>query len=166
MTSEARRARLAAGARWSALLVLAAAALLFPVLFSNPVVTNYGVYALIFVTAASAWNVFSGFSGYISLGQAVFFGSGAYAVGIAAAACWPRRARWFGRPAIAPARRCSTWSVMPRRATRGSHCAGVRRWCRWQSPTMVRATTVSSSTSSSSRVRMAVTSGWPGCASA
>jgi branched-chain amino acid transport system permease protein len=32
----------------------------------------------------SAWNVFSGFSGYISLGHAVFFGSGAYAVGIAA----------------------------------------------------------------------------------
>jgi branched-chain amino acid transport system permease protein len=84
MTSEARRARLTAGARWSALAILAAAALLFPVVFSNPVVTNYGVFALIFVTAASAWNIFSGFSGYISLGQAVFFGSGAYAVGIAA----------------------------------------------------------------------------------
>jgi branched-chain amino acid transport system permease protein len=84
MTSEARKARLAAGARWSALAILAAAALLFPVVFPNPVVTNYGVFALIFVTAASAWNMFSGFSGYISLGQAVFFGSGAYAVGIAA----------------------------------------------------------------------------------
>ena len=42
------------------------------------------VYTLIFVAAASAWNLFSGFSGYISLGHAVFFGSGAYAVGIAA----------------------------------------------------------------------------------
>src|SRR5271165_2095175 len=84
MTSEATRTRLAAAARWSALVILAAAALMFPVVFSNPVLTNYGVYALIFVTAASAWNVFSGFSGYISLGQAVFFGSGAYAVGIAA----------------------------------------------------------------------------------
>jgi branched-chain amino acid transport system permease protein len=84
MTSAATRTRLAVGARWSALVILAAAALLFPVVFSNPVLTNYGVYALIFVTAASAWNVFSGFSGYISLGQAVFFGSGAYAVGIAA----------------------------------------------------------------------------------
>jgi len=64
--------------------MVAAAALLFPVVFPSPVVTNYGVFALIFATAASAWNVFSGFSGYISLGQAVFFGSGAYAVGIAA----------------------------------------------------------------------------------
>ncbi|MBV9095226.1 MAG: branched-chain amino acid ABC transporter permease [Streptosporangiaceae bacterium] len=67
-----------------ALAVLAGAAVTFPLVFSSPATTNYGVYALIFVTAVSAWNVFSGFSGYISLGQAVFFGSGAYAVGIAA----------------------------------------------------------------------------------
>ncbi len=40
-------------------------------------------YALIFVAAAAAWNIFSGYSGYISLGHAVFFGSGAYTVGIA-----------------------------------------------------------------------------------
>jgi branched-chain amino acid transport system permease protein len=84
MTSRAGRARLAAGARWAALAALAAVAVAFPVMFPSPVATNYGVLALIFVTAASAWNVFSGFSGYISLGQAVFFGSGAYAVGIAA----------------------------------------------------------------------------------
>jgi branched-chain amino acid transport system permease protein len=66
------------------LLVLAVAAITFPLVFSSPVVTNYAVYALIFVAVVSAWNLFSGFSGYISLGQAVFFGSGAYAVGIAA----------------------------------------------------------------------------------
>ena len=63
------------------LLVLAAA---FPVFSGGPVNTNYGVFALLFVALASAWNLFSGFSGYISLGHAVFFGSGAYAVGIAA----------------------------------------------------------------------------------
>jgi branched-chain amino acid transport system permease protein len=67
-----------------ALIVLAAAAVVFPVVFSSPVVTNYAVYALIFAAVASAWNVFSGFSGYISLCHAVFFGGGAYAVGIAA----------------------------------------------------------------------------------
>jgi branched-chain amino acid transport system permease protein len=67
-----------------ALIVLAVAAIMFPLVFSSPVVTNYAIYALIFVAAVSAWNVFSGFSGYISLGHAVFFGSGAYAVGIAA----------------------------------------------------------------------------------
>ena len=67
-----------------ALAVLAVAAIGFPLVFSSPVTTNYAIYGLIFVAAVSAWNVFSGFSGYISLGHAVFFGSGAYAVGIAA----------------------------------------------------------------------------------
>jgi len=67
-----------------ALIVLAVAAIEFPLVFSSPVVTNYAIYALIFVAAVSAWNLFSGFSGYISLGHAVFFGSGAYTVGIAA----------------------------------------------------------------------------------
>ena len=75
------RQRAAAGL---ALVVLAVAAIAFPLVFSSPVVTNYAIYALIFVAVVSAWNVFSGFSGYISLGQAVFFGSGAYTVGIAA----------------------------------------------------------------------------------
>jgi branched-chain amino acid transport system permease protein len=64
-------------------LVVLVAAAAFPLVFTNPAVINYGVYALIFVAAASAWNIFSGYSGYISLGHAVFFGSGAYFVGIA-----------------------------------------------------------------------------------
>lgn len=80
MDSVSRR-RAAAGL---ALIALAVAAVVFPLVFSSPVATNYAIYALIFVAVASAWNMFSGFSGYISLGQAVFFGSGAYAVGIAA----------------------------------------------------------------------------------
>jgi branched-chain amino acid transport system permease protein len=66
------------------LVLVAAAAIAFPWVFTNPATTNYGVLAMIFVTVASAWNIFSGYSGYISLGHAVFFGSGAYAMGIAA----------------------------------------------------------------------------------
>jgi branched-chain amino acid transport system permease protein len=66
------------------LVVLIVLAVLFPQVFSNPAVTNYGVLALIFATAAVGWHVFSGNTGYISLGQAVFYGSGAYAMGIAA----------------------------------------------------------------------------------
>jgi branched-chain amino acid transport system permease protein len=80
MTSGSRQ-RAVAGL---ALVVLAVVAVGFPLVFSSPVITNYAVYALIFVAVVSAWNVFSGFSGYISLGHAVFFGSGAYTVGIAA----------------------------------------------------------------------------------
>jgi len=70
--------------RGGGLVLLAALAVLFPIIFSNPSVTNYGVLTMIFVTAATGWNIFSGNSGYISLGQAVFYGSGAYAMGIAA----------------------------------------------------------------------------------
>ena len=66
------------------LIALIVLAVVFPQVFTNPAVTNYGVLALIFATAAVAWHIFSGNTGYISLGQAVFFGSGAYAMGIAA----------------------------------------------------------------------------------
>ena len=70
--------------RGGGLVLLAALAVLFPLVFSNPAITNYGVLTMIFVTAATGWNIFSGNTGYISLGQAVFYGSGAYAMGIAA----------------------------------------------------------------------------------
>jgi branched-chain amino acid transport system permease protein len=66
------------------LLLLIAVAIAFPQVITNPATTNYGVFALIFVTVASAWNIFSGNTGYISVGHAVFFGSGAYALGVAA----------------------------------------------------------------------------------
>jgi branched-chain amino acid transport system permease protein len=75
---------LGAAAKGGGLLLLAVAVVGFPQVFSNPAVTNYGVFALIYITAATAWNIFSGNSGYIALGQAVFYGSGAYAMGIAA----------------------------------------------------------------------------------
>jgi branched-chain amino acid transport system permease protein len=71
-------------AKSGGLVVLLVLAVLFPQVFSNPSVTNYGVLALVFATAAVGWHIFSGNTGYIALGQAVFFGSGAYAMGIAA----------------------------------------------------------------------------------
>jgi branched-chain amino acid transport system permease protein len=71
-------------ARGGGLVLLLVLAVLYPQVFSNPSVTNYGVLALIFATAAVAWHIFSGNTGYISLGQAVFYGSGAYVMGIAA----------------------------------------------------------------------------------
>jgi branched-chain amino acid transport system permease protein len=72
------------GLKGGGILLLAVIAIAFPQVYSNPAVTNYGVFALIYVTAASAWNIFSGNTGYISLGMAVFYGSGAYALGTAA----------------------------------------------------------------------------------
>jgi len=52
--------------------------LVFPLLFSNPAVTTIAVFALIFAVAAMGWNILSGFTGYVSLGHAAFYGLGAY----------------------------------------------------------------------------------------
>jgi branched-chain amino acid transport system permease protein len=78
-----RRLTTAQLSRTGALVAVLAALVAFPLVFTNPAITNYGVLTLIFVVAAVSWNIFSGYSGYISLGHAVFFGSGAYFTGIA-----------------------------------------------------------------------------------
>jgi branched-chain amino acid transport system permease protein len=74
------------GARSGLLAVVLAGCAVFPLEFTNQSVNSIAFQTLIFVTAAAAWNIFSGYSGYIALGHAVFFGSGAYAAGIAARA--------------------------------------------------------------------------------
>ena len=56
----------------------------FPLVFSTPAVTSIAVFTVIFMAAATAWNSFSGYSGYISIGHAVFFGSGAYTIALIA----------------------------------------------------------------------------------
>ena len=57
---------------------------IFPVAITDPTATSIAVFTLIFMVATAAWNVFSGYSGYLALGHAVFFGSGGYAVALAA----------------------------------------------------------------------------------
>ena len=68
--------------RLGSLAVLLVIAAVFPLVITNPLDTTFAVDTLIFVGAVTAWNLFSGFSGYISLGNAVFFGTGAYTVGL------------------------------------------------------------------------------------
>src|ERR1700730_745589 len=69
--------------RWG-LLALLVLVLVFPILLSpNTVVTDIAVYTLIFAMGATGWNIFSGYTGYISVGHAVYFGLGAYTVGLA-----------------------------------------------------------------------------------
>ena len=64
------------------LLVLLAFAIGFPLLFSNPAVTTIAVFTLLFAAATTGWNIFSGYTGYIALGHAAYFGVGAYALAI------------------------------------------------------------------------------------
>jgi branched-chain amino acid transport system permease protein len=67
--------------RAAGLAVLLAVVALIP-LDGNVVLTQVGVLVLLYVGAAVGWNIFSGFTGYISLGAAVFFGVGVYTVAL------------------------------------------------------------------------------------
>jgi branched-chain amino acid transport system permease protein len=58
--------------------------IVFPLVFTNPTVTSIAVFTLLFMASATAWNVFSGYTGYVSLGHATFFGTGAYLFAIVA----------------------------------------------------------------------------------
>jgi branched-chain amino acid transport system permease protein len=60
-------------------LVVAAAFLAFPWILSGPFYERMGALALLYAISASAWNLVGGYAGQISVGHAVFFGTGAYA---------------------------------------------------------------------------------------
>src|SRR5207302_8296061 len=65
-------------------LVLAVFATFPALITTDPTATSIAVFTVIFMAATAAWNIFSGYSGYLALGHAVFFGSGGYAVALAA----------------------------------------------------------------------------------
>jgi branched-chain amino acid transport system permease protein len=68
-------ARLVGAARG---LVFVGALAAFPFAFSQHWLVNIGVFTLMYAALATAWNLFAGYSGYISLGHVAFFGIGAY----------------------------------------------------------------------------------------
>jgi len=63
-------------------LAFAGAGVAFPYVFSAAWIVNIGVLTLMYAALATAWNLFSGYTGYITLGQAAFFGVGTYALGV------------------------------------------------------------------------------------
>jgi branched-chain amino acid transport system permease protein len=73
------RRRLAALA---GLVVVGGVALLLPVIAPDPATTNMAVFTVMYVGLATAWNIMGGYTGYISLGHAAFFGFGAYSLGL------------------------------------------------------------------------------------
>lgn len=66
---------------WLALVVIG---LGLPMLMTNPSDRQIAVYTLIFTACATSWNMFSGYSGYVNLGAGVFYGTGAYSMGLLA----------------------------------------------------------------------------------
>lgn len=70
-----------ARARGSAWVALFCALVVFPLVFTNPAVTSIGVFTMMFLLAAIGWNIFA-YSGYISIGHAVYYGFGQYTVAL------------------------------------------------------------------------------------
>jgi branched-chain amino acid transport system permease protein len=70
--------------RW---IVVAAAVALLAALpwFGNAVLIQFGIDALLMATLAQSWNILGGFTGYVSFGNSVFYGLGAYGTAIAMA---------------------------------------------------------------------------------
>lgn len=64
------------------LLLVLALAIAFPFLFTNPTYSTIGIFTLAFAAAATGWNIFAGYTGYIALGHAAFFGIGGYTLAI------------------------------------------------------------------------------------
>ncbi|HEY1352754.1 MAG TPA: branched-chain amino acid ABC transporter permease [Ktedonobacteraceae bacterium] len=68
--------------RAGGLLALLAFVLAFPLLFSNGEATSIAFFTLLFAAMVSGWNILTGYTGYISLGHAAYFGIGAYALAL------------------------------------------------------------------------------------
>jgi len=65
-----------ARAGWGALIL---ALLCYPLLFSRPFPQDLAIKIFLFGGLAAGWNILGGFTGQVSLGNAIFFGIGAYA---------------------------------------------------------------------------------------
>jgi branched-chain amino acid transport system permease protein len=76
------RVRSMGALKMAALAIVVALALLIPVFAADPATTNIAVFTAMYVGLATAWNIMGGYTGYISLGHAAFFGFGAYAFGL------------------------------------------------------------------------------------
>src|SRR5438132_6561399 len=76
------RGRVGWGPKLLGLLAVAVVAILLPIIAPDPATTNIAVFTMMYVGLATAWNIMGGYTGYISLGHAAFFGFGAYSLGL------------------------------------------------------------------------------------
>jgi branched-chain amino acid transport system permease protein len=68
-----------------ALPVLAlAVTLIFPLVVSDATAMTIAIWTVLFIGGACAWNLFSGFTGYFTLGNSAFYGIGAYTAALLA----------------------------------------------------------------------------------
>lgn len=81
-TAAPSRARRSLIIRIALIIIGAALVLSFPLVSPNPYILSAGVIVLNYAVLATGWNFVGGFTGYISLGHAAYFGLGAYGTGL------------------------------------------------------------------------------------
>ncbi|HYR02908.1 MAG TPA: branched-chain amino acid ABC transporter permease, partial [Syntrophobacteria bacterium] len=64
--------------------LIALAFVLFPLVVKSDYYQHLVILALMWVVIGGSWNLLAGYTGQISFGHAIFFGSGAYTAGILA----------------------------------------------------------------------------------
>jgi branched-chain amino acid transport system permease protein len=64
--------------RWAAVAAALAVLLIFPLVVTKPFPRHVMIIIFLYAMLAQAWNLLAGYCGQISLGHAVFFGTGAY----------------------------------------------------------------------------------------
>ncbi|MGA7878550.1 MAG: branched-chain amino acid ABC transporter permease [Desulfoferrobacter sp.] len=66
---------------WQTILIIALL-LLFPVMIKSDYYRHICILSLMWVVIGSAWNLLAGYTGQVSFGHAIFFGTGAYTAGL------------------------------------------------------------------------------------
>lgn len=69
--------------RWQTIVILALL-LAFPLIVGSDYYRHIFIISLMWVIIGSAWNLLAGYTGQVSFGHAIFFGTGAYAAGLCA----------------------------------------------------------------------------------
>jgi branched-chain amino acid transport system permease protein len=67
--------------RWSTIVVVVALTV-FPWVVTSDYYRHIFIMALMWVVIGSAWNIISGYTGQVSFGHAIFYGTGAYTAGL------------------------------------------------------------------------------------
>jgi branched-chain amino acid transport system permease protein len=68
--------------RTPVLIAIVLCILALPILIGDPTTVSMAVDVMLLTGAAVAWNIFSGYTGYISLGHATYYGLGAYVLAL------------------------------------------------------------------------------------
>jgi ABC-type branched-subunit amino acid transport system permease subunit len=71
-------------ARYFTGIIVAIISLIFPLVIRSDYYQHLVIIALIWVIVGAAWNLLAGYTGQVSFGHAMFFGTGAYTAGILA----------------------------------------------------------------------------------